>query len=104
MQRTRVNKGDELTPADRCLYRRLSLQPGGREFEPPQVHQSFQAFTRYFWFFVYSSVDDFVDGGTLTVPQTEHHLETPDCVEDQISFKHPRGGHYHYSTSGKKVY
>jgi hypothetical protein len=34
MQRTRVNKGDEPTPADRCLYRRLSLQPG--EFGSPQ--------------------------------------------------------------------
>jgi hypothetical protein len=33
------------------------LQPGGREFDPPQVHQSSQAFKRHFWFSVYSSVD-----------------------------------------------
>src|SRR5205823_11245672 len=47
--------------------------PGGRWFKSIRPDQSFQALTRDFWFFVYSAVDDFVDG---SLP-----LEPPECVD-----------------------
>jgi hypothetical protein len=47
----------------------LGSGPGGRWFKSIRPDQFFQALTRDFWIFVYSTVDDFVVGQILKVQQ-----------------------------------
>ena len=57
--------------------------PGGRWFKSIRPDQFFHALTGDFWFFVYSTVDDFLDGRSLQVQQA--HQPQADRTEDLLN-------------------